>query len=204
MGELKSTKQKLDEMFGITDGKTVDDFLDGLNLDAQKIEDTISSIDDGVKAQMKQIDECSKGIMENPGDSVLQIKTMDDSLKQVEDLVVLAKGIFKHIYESVMASDLIDSELVQSLANLMEGIHLNIQEFISLYRDKANFVNKIKTLVFQQQQKKELMRIKHEYDMEKLKFKDGPQTIDAESTVVFDIDSIVRRLDEKKKDENAD
>lgn len=34
MGELKSTKQKLDEMFGITDGKTVDDFLDGLNLDA--------------------------------------------------------------------------------------------------------------------------------------------------------------------------
>lgn len=203
MGELKSTKQKLDEMFGITDGKTVDDFLDGLNLDAQKIEDTMSSIDDGVKAQMKQIDECSKGIMENPGDSVLQIKTMDDSLKQVEDLVVLAKGIFKHIYESVMASDLIDSELVQSLANLMEGIHLNIQEFISLYRDKANFVNKIKTLVFQQQQKKELMRIKHEYDMEKLKFKDGPQTIDAESTVVFDIDSIVRRLDEKKKDEDA-
>lgn len=203
MGELKSTKQKLDEMFGITDGKTVDDFLDGLNLDAQKIEDTMSSIDDGVKAQMKQIDECSKGIMENPGDSMLQIKTMDDSLKQVEDLVVLAKGIFKHIYESVMASDLIDSELVQSLANLMEGIHLNIQEFISLYRDKANFVNKIKTLVFQQQQKKELMRIKHEYDMEKLKFKDGPQTIDAESTVVFDIDSIVRRLDEKKKDENA-
>lgn len=204
MGELKSTKQKLDEMFGITDGKTVDDFLDGLNLDAQKIEDTMSSIDDGVKAQMKQIDECSKGIMENPGDSVLQIKTMDDSLKQVEDLVVLAKGIFKHVYESVMASDLIDSELVQSLANLMEGIHLNIQEFISLYRDKANFVNKIKTLVFQQQQKKELMRIKHEYDMEKLKFKDGPQTIDAESTVVFDIDSIVRQLDEKKKDENAD
>lgn len=204
MGELKSTKQKLDEMFGITDGKTVDDFLDGLNLDAQKIEDTMSSIDDGVKAQMKQIDECSKGIMENPGDSVLQIKTMDDSLKQVEDLVVLAKGIFKHIYESVMASDLIDSELVQSLANLMEGIHLNIQEFISLYRDKANFVNKIKTLVFQQQQKKELMRIKHEYDMEKLKFKDGPQTIDAESTVVFDIDSIVRQLDEKKKNENAD
>lgn len=203
MGELKSTKQKLDEMFGITDGKTVDDFLDGLNLDAQKIEDTMSSIDDGVKAQMKQIDECSKGIMENPGDSVLQIKTMDDSLKQVEDLVVLAKGIFKHVYESVMASDLIDSELVQSLANLMEGIHLNIQEFISLYRDKANFVNKIKTLVFQQQQKKELMRIKHEYDMEKLKFKDGPQTIDAESTVVFDIDSIVRQLDEKKKDENA-
>ncbi len=203
MGELKSTKQKLDEMFGITDGKTVDDFLDGLNLDAQKIEDTMSLIDDGVKAQMKQIDECSKGIMENPGDSVLQIKTMDDSLKQVEDLVVLAKGIFKHIYESVMASDLIDSELVQSLANLMEGIHLNIQEFISLYRDKANFVNKIKTLVFQQQQKKELMRIKHEYDMEKLKFKDGPQTIDAESTVVFDIDSIVRRLDEKKKDEDA-
>lgn len=204
MGELKSTKQKLDEMFGITDGKTVDDFLDGLNLDAQKIEDTMSSIDDGVKAQMKQIDECSKGIMENPGDSVLQIKTMDDSLKQVEDLVVLAKGIFKHVYESVMASDLIDSELVQSLANLMEGIHLNIQEFISLYRDKANFVNKIKTLVFQQQQKKELMRIKHEYDMEKLKFKDGPQTIDAENTVVFDIDSIVRQLDEKKKDENAD
>lgn len=204
MGELKSTKQKLDEMFGITDGKTVDDFLDGLNLDAQKIEDTMSSIDDGVKTQMKQIDECSKGIMENPGDSVLQIKTMDDSLKQVEDLVVLAKGIFKHVYESVMASDLIDSELVQSLANLMEGIHLNIQEFISLYRDKANFVNKIKTLVFQQQQKKELMRIKHEYDMEKLKFKDGPQTIDAESTVVFDIDSIVRQLDEKKKDENAD
>lgn len=50
MGEIKSTKQKLDEMFGISDGKTVDDFLNGLDLDAGKIQDTMASIDDGVKA----------------------------------------------------------------------------------------------------------------------------------------------------------
>lgn len=184
-------------MFGITEGKTIDDFLDGLSLETTKIQSALSSIDDKVKESLATIDECSKDMIQNPENSILQMKTMELSLKQVEDLITLSKDIFKHIYESIMSSDLIDSELVHSLSTLLEGIHLNIQEFINLYRDKVNFLNKIKVMALQQEQKKELMYLKQKLDLEKIdraKKESNSDTIDADGTMVFDIDKIVKAL----------
>ena len=69
--------------------------------------------------------------------------------------------MFKHVYESIITTDLVDSELVGAASKLLEGIHINISEFISMYKDKQKFIEKIQLMVFQQEQKKELMKIKH-------------------------------------------
>ena len=44
-----SSKDKIDAVLGITGGKSVDEFLDGLSLDTEAIHGTLETIDDKVK-----------------------------------------------------------------------------------------------------------------------------------------------------------
>lgn len=46
---IATAQEKLDAVFGITGGKSVDDFLDGLSLEADELQKTMSSIEDNVK-----------------------------------------------------------------------------------------------------------------------------------------------------------
>jgi len=56
--------------------------------------------------------------------------------------------MFKHIYSGIIATDLIDSELVGAAAKMLESIHINIKEFIDMYKDRQRYVDKVKLMVF--------------------------------------------------------
>lgn len=55
---------------------------------------------------------------------------MDASLREVEEMIDLSKQLFKHIYENIVSSDLLDSELVEAAAKMLESVHVNIGEFL--------------------------------------------------------------------------
>ena len=57
-------------------------------------------------------------------------------MKEVEDLIFTSKKMFKHIYENIITSDLIDAEVVSAVAKLMEGIHRNKLRYIYMYTFK--------------------------------------------------------------------
>ena len=76
------------------------------------------------------------------------MKDLDSTMSEIEELISLSKKMFKHVYESICSSDLIDSELVSSISKLLEGIHINIAEFISLYKDKQRYVDKVRLMIF--------------------------------------------------------
>ena len=194
---IASSKEKIDAIFGITGGKSVDDFLDELSLDTNKIQQTMANIDSTVKDAIDGIDSQMSILTNSTNDqtSILSMKDMELSLKEIEEMVQLSKQIFKHISDSILATDLIDSELVHSAAVLMEGIHINISEFVSLYKSKQNFIDKVKFSILQQQQKKELLQFKHDLDMQKLKTKDPDQVVDVTSeSKVFRQEDIVNAL----------
>ena len=48
---IATAQEKLDAIFGITDGKSVDEFLDSLSLEADNVKNAIDSIEDNVKEQ---------------------------------------------------------------------------------------------------------------------------------------------------------
>ena len=180
---IATTKEKIDSILGITGGKSVDEFLDGLSLDANRIQQAIEDIDDNVKDGLSKIDEKSIEIIgdSNSQPSILQLKNMELSLKEIEDMIGLSKQIFKHVAESILATDLIDSELVHAMSVLMNTIQSNISEFVSLYKSKQNFIDKVKFSILQQEQKKELLQYKHELEMQKLKASNSDNAIDVTS-----------------------
>lgn len=202
-----SSKDKIDAVLGITGGKSVDEFLDGLSLDTEAIHGTLETIDDKVKQSLTTIDTMASQIQNQSdvGSSILQLKSLDLSLYQIEEMINLSKQMFKHIADSILTTDLVDSELVQAASKLLESIHINIAEFISIYQSKQHFVDKVKTMILQQEQKKELMLLKHKLDMEKIKAKEDPQdkAIDVEGTITFDQTAIIKRMSELDEELDA-
>lgn len=131
------------------------------------------------------------------------MKDLDSTMCEIEELISLSKKMFKHVYESICSSDLIDSELVSSISKLLEGIHINIAEFISLYKDKQRYVDKVRLMIFQQEQRKELMNIKHQQEIEKIKLKQQDNIVDADGDSVYNQDYVIKML-EKYDQEQAE
>jgi hypothetical protein len=106
-------------------------------MQTDEIQNTFDNIDDKVKENMQIIDNNISDIQTGKTtDSILAIKNMDLSMKEIEDLICMSKKMFKHIYENIISSDLLDSELISAAAKMLESVHINIAEFISMYKDR--------------------------------------------------------------------
>lgn len=200
-GKLTS-KQKLDQLLGIKEDQSVDSFLDSLTSEAE----SLSSLSDGIAQQTREsldkIDQSLSTIVAGSQSSVLTIRDIDSSMKEVEDLISLSKQMFKHIYENFCSSDLIDPELVSSTSKLLESIHINIAEFVSMYRDKQRFIDKVKLMVMQQEQRKEMELIRHKHQLECMQMRFDTKTLDADSTIVnYKFEDIIKQIDKQESKE---
>lgn len=196
-----SSKQKIDQILGIQDDQSIDSFLDNLTTQTDEISSAFSDIDEKVKENIQLIDNNINAIQTGKSDSILALKNMDLSMKEIEELIDMSKNLFKHVYENIISSDLLDSELIEAAAKMLESVHINIGEFLQMYRDRQRFIEKIKIMVFQQEQKKELMLLKHKLDMEKAAVKGDSNTVDAENIVPYSIEDITRVMHNDENNE---
>lgn len=201
MDNKLTSKQKIDQLLGIQDDQSIDSFLDDLSQQTDEISSVFSNIDDKVKDNLQVIDANLTAVQTGKIDSILALKNMDLSMKEVEELISVSKKLFIHIYENIITSDLLDSELIAAAAKMLESVHINIAEFLQMYRDRQQFIEKIKIMVFQQEQKKELMLLKHKLDLEKLDKKGDANTIDVENLMAYSIEDITRLMHEKEIEE---
>lgn len=200
--EKLTSKQKIDQLLGIESDQSIDSFLDDLSEETSKINETFQEIDSNVKDKIQEIDKDIVEVQSGKTNSILALQNMELSMKEIEDMIDLSKKLFKHIYMNITSSDLIDSELIAAAAKMLESIHINIAEFVQLYRDKQHFIEKIKIMVFQQEQKKELMKLKHQYDMEKLQMKNTDKETENAEMIAYSIEDITRIMHQDELKEN--
>ena len=191
-----TTKEKIDQALGISCGKSMDEMLDELNIDEKAVHETLDGFDSTLQAAVEKIDEKALDLQRGVGNGVLAISDMTASLKEIEGLISEAKEVFLHIKENIVSTDLIDSELIQGAAKFLEAMHVNIAEFISIYKQKSKFVEKIKLMIFQQQQRIELAELKHRQNLELIEAKKKePETVDAQDGgMEFDTDAVVKSM----------
>ena len=200
--EKLTSKQKIDQLLGIESDQSIDSFLEDLSEQTIKINETFQEIELDVKDKLQEIDKNIVEVQSGKTDSILALQNMELSMKEIEDMIDLSKKLFKHIYMNITSSDLIDSELIAAAAKMLESIHINIAEFIQLYRDKQHFIEKIKVMIFQQEQKKELMKLKHQYDMEKLQMKNPDKEAENAEMIAYSIEDITRIMHQDEMKEN--
>lgn len=184
-----SAKDKLDNLLGISDDskvKTIDDYLNELEIN----QTSLSDIENDIKTNLTNIDNnISNFKIENIGD-------IQSSLGNIAELINTSKNIISHLYNNIINTDLIDTELVNATASFIEVAHRNTKEYIDLYKDRMKFLDKVKFEMIQLENKKELMRYKHELEMQKLA-KTG-ETVLPENTIEYTQEDIIRILDEKE------
>ena len=146
---MESTKQKIDKLLGIQDDSSIDDFLNDLTKDNQTVSASMSEITSEIKEDLQKVYEQLGLVSDNGSNTILVLSDIEKSMKEVEELISLSKLMFKHIYENIVSSELCDSELIGSTAKMLEAIHINISEFINLYKDKERFIEKIKIMAYQ-------------------------------------------------------
>lgn len=197
---IATQQEKLDAIFGITGGKSMDEFLDDLSFEDDSAGNALSAVDQALKDKIEELDQCQSSIKVGNEDLSVQISSMDHSLKEIEDMVYLAKDVMKHVSESILATPLIDSEAVQAYSKLMESIHISISEFIGVYRDKQNFINKVKFAMFDLENKKQLAKYKHDLALDMMKAKEGPKSIDADvvNTNLWKQEDITKLLNQQQ------
>lgn len=91
--------------------------------------------------------------------------------------------------------ELIDSELVQALSKLMESTHIQVQEYINLYRDRMQFFDKMRLKQLDHQLKIMQMDHKHKLDMEKLEAKSEPSQV-VENQMAFSQEDVISAIKE--------
>lgn len=195
-----TSKEKIDKLLGIENNQSIDDFLDDISLDVDKLSASFDNIQEDVQQNIKNVDSKIKEI--NSG-SILEINDLTMSMKEIEDMIVLSKKMFKHIYENIISSDLLDSELISAASKLLESIHINIAEFISFYKDKQRYIDRVKIMIFQQEQKKELMILKHQQDLEKLKYRNESEQIDENANnVTYSFEEVLKGISDYEKEKS--
>jgi len=196
MDSQKSSKAKLDAALGISPDKSIDDFLQSLTVENDSAKNAVQKIDQSVKNEVENIDKAisdlNSSAYENEGDRLLSIVKIDDSLKNIDELIEISKDVIKHIYENIACTELVDSELIHAAAAFIESCHLNVKEYIDLYKDRLKFYDKVKFEMLQQKHKKELLEYKHKLDMEKKN--NGAIDITPTGMVEFDTDRIIEKL----------
>lgn len=180
------SNQKLDELLGISNG--IDDFLNSLSVDT--ISDQIQNVDQSIHNNINVIDS------QLSGTSNIDIVKIENSLAEIRELIDTSKSILKHVHASIVTTDLCDSELIQAFSKLLEAAHLTISEYIDLYKNRLAFLDRIKFAMFQQEQKKELMLLKHKLDMEKMQSKIDDTATDAEGLFAYSVEDVTKMLNE--------
>lgn len=188
----QTSKEKIDKLLGIPDNLSIDEFLDKFDDTKLSIENEFKTIDNHVK---KNVDIIDKNIIQlndkNQESKEIAFTSIDESLAEISELIVYSKKIFKHIYTSIISTDLLDSELVTSAAKLLDSIHQNITEFISIYKDRQQFINKIKIMNLQQDHRKEILQLKQQYEIEKLKAKTDSIEVENKDIINYSLEDII-------------
>ena len=193
-----TTKERIDQALGISGGKSIDEMLDSLNVEAEEFHKAFDDMDGRINAEIAVIDKKADELQRSEIGGQLAINDMTASLREIEKMIMSGQQVFQHVVNNITSSDLLDPELVHAAASFLESIHLNVAEFISIYKAKTKFVEKIKVMVFQQQQRIELAELKHKHNLELLHEKEKGNAVDAQlgegGGYVFNTDDIVKSL----------
>lgn len=194
MNQNKTAKSKLDAALGITPDKSIDDFLESLSMENDSAKNAVNKIDDSVKEEVSTIDNAIKEITvsDDYNQKALSLIAIETSLKNIDELITISKEVIKHIYENIVCTELVDSELIHAAAAFIESCHLNVKEYIDLYKDRLKFYDKVRFEMLQQQNRLELVREKHKLDMEKQN--SGAIDVTPEGMMSFDHDKIINDL----------
>ena len=157
-------KDRLDELLGIKDGQTFEDYMGEAAPpmdDAQAVieqtqkmlQETKEKVEemDGKMQQSIQVIDDAKGEIQAQKDMngsasvrIDNLVNVENAFKSIEDLVDSTKQMIATVYGIISSCDVLDSETVSAAASLIGETRQLISEYTSLYKQRVKFFDNVK------------------------------------------------------------
>ena len=185
--------KEVNEALGIS---SIDDFLKDLDADDPNI-GKMDEVDEKVKENVSKIDSSIQHYNKGELDQV-DMAGLRNSLDEIRELIDSSKDVIKYTHQQICNSELLDPEVVQAFSKVLESAHLTISEYIGLYKDRMAFYDKVRLKMIDFEQKKALIQMKHDLDMQKAESKKSKDIPDS-NTFTFSQEDIIKTLDQEDK-----
>ena len=184
-------KSKLDELLGIHDGQSFDDYMNESigetpqQDEAQQVIDQTTKMLEEAKNKVGELDcqfqhnlkvaddntnQLQQSLMDSQGSASARIDNMvnvESAFKSIEDLVDTTKQMIGTVYSIISSCDVLDSETVSAAASLITSTKQLIAEYLGLYKQRVKFFDNVKLEMMKQEHRLELLREKYRLDEEK-------------------------------------
>lgn len=169
-----------DSMFNSHELKSVDDLLENSRREFERFTREIASKKSEVEKAETEMKECVKA--DGDGGRPLATRAAMDSLgnfgatiKSMENLIGAGEGIMQRIYDAIGQTDLIDPEVVQSAAKMIEAVRVTLADIIAFHSTKFqlefNFRQQIEMENLKQMHRIEIEERKSEIRMKEMRLK---------------------------------
>ena len=194
MAAEQINKDKLNELLGIQDGQTFDDYMNeaiGETPSSHKQVDETEKLLADAKAKVEEIEgEFQKNIQtlddakhdivqggvpfmpskDEQGSASARIDSMvnvESAFKSLEDLVDSTKQMIASVYSIISSCDVLDSETVSAAASLIGETRQLLAEYTGMWKQRIKFFDNVKMEMLKQQHRKEILELKDKLDREK-------------------------------------
>lgn len=172
--------RKLNERLGVTDKeslfsfdelKKIQQLIDESRQDFVKFSEEIAA----KKEAVNNAEAAATEIMGNgvTGASQMQLKkassaiaTFEDALGSITDLVGTGQAIIDKLYSAIASTDLIDSDIIEATAKVIEGVRISVSDIITFNTNKMNLEHQYKMAV-----DTEMLKQKNRMELEAFKSK---------------------------------
>lgn len=190
-------KDRLNELLGIQEGQTFDDYMNEVTSpvdDTQSVIDQTAKLIEETKSKVDEIDEkfqenfqvidnaqnqmqvANKDVNGSASVRIDNLVNVENAFKSIEDLVDSTKQMIGTVYGIISSCDVLDSETVSAAASLIGETRQLIAEYTSLYKQRIKFFDNVKMEQLKQEHRKELLDLKQKYDLEKMDRKNSTPT----------------------------
>jgi hypothetical protein len=195
-------KDRLNELLGIKDGQSFDDYMSEATAPVEDAQSVIDQTEKLLQETKDKVDEIDQKFQENfevieqtkneiqaskdqNGSASVRIDNLinvEAAFKSIEDLVDSTKQMISSVYGIISSCDVLDSETVGAAASLIGETRQLISEYTSLYKQRIKFFDNVKMEMMKQEHRKELLQMK--YDLDKRKWEDQHPSTPVDATPV--------------------
>ena len=98
--------------------------------------------------------------------AISAIATFEDALGSITDLISTGQAIIDKLYSAIASTDLVDSDIIEATAKVIEGVRISVSDIIAFNTNKMNLEHQYKMAV-----DTEMLKQKNRMELEAFKSK---------------------------------
>lgn len=161
-----------DNLFNTSELKSVEEMLENSRKEFEAFSKTFETKKEEInnqEAALKQVVADHNNKLVSYGQTDLSLKTFETALDSMTTLVAKGEMILNKLYDAITSTDIVDPDIIEASAKIIEGIRITISDIINFNTQKMQMDHIYRMNI-------DLENMKHQHNMERERYKSELRT----------------------------